>query len=73
MIEVTIPNTYEEWLGLLKSHAKDVLSEKSIEERVKALSNSNNPETIQFRSLYGDEHRQKIVAWFKRAAQESKN
>jgi hypothetical protein len=70
MTEGVIPNTYEEWLDLMKSKAKEVLSRESIEARIKVLSNSNHAETIQFRHLYGDEHWQKVLSWFNRAAQE---
>ncbi len=70
MTEIDIPNTYEEWLNLLKSHANDVLSRERIDKRIKELSNLNNTETIQFCNLYGDEHRQRVIEWFKRAAEE---
>ncbi|BBM86404.1 hypothetical protein [Candidatus Uabimicrobium amorphum] len=71
MTEVVIPNTYEEWLILVKSKVPEVLSKKSIEKRIQVLSNSNNSEAVEFRDLYGDEHRQRVVSWFRRALRES--
>ena len=72
MKDIIVPDTYNEWLILLKSNAPSVLSRKSIQERIKVLSNASNTETKQFCDLYGDAYRQKVVAWFQRAAREFK-
>lgn len=62
-----IPYNYETWHHCITVECNIKLTTKYIEERIQALQNSNDFRTKQFIHLYGNEHRENVLSWFKHA------
>jgi hypothetical protein len=60
-----IPQTFSDWKNCIVSDCKINLTKDFTEERLKIYQNRNNEETKKFVSLYGEQHLQNIIQWFK--------
>jgi len=67
MKEPITPNTYEEWRHCIIVECGLELTPDYISERISALQNNGDYYTQQFVKLYGQEHHQKVLAWFAQA------
>ncbi|NBC24719.1 MAG: hypothetical protein GVX78_03795 [Bacteroidetes bacterium] len=61
-----IPQNYEQWKKCIEKDCKINLTKEFAQERLSVYENSNNPERQQFISLYGEQHLNNIVKWYKK-------
>ncbi|MEM7306254.1 MAG: hypothetical protein AAF682_06275 [Planctomycetota bacterium] len=66
-----IPTSYEQWRECIEVHCKIALTSPYISDRLTELENGEHPKTKSFESLYGADHLQRTIAWFRRAASEA--
>lgn len=62
--------TYEEWKHCITVKCQIPLTSTFIAERIKALSDAQEPVTARFVKLYGDPHRVRTLRWFEQARRE---
>lgn len=62
-----IPETYEQWHHCITVLCKQSLTPAYVDERIKALNNSNDYSTQQFVKLYGEQQRIKTLQWFEQS------
>jgi hypothetical protein len=65
-----IPQTYDEWRHCIEVECGIPLTAEFLAVRIAILSAAEAEETRHFRKLYGDEHWQRVLSWFRRAAEE---
>lgn len=65
-----IPTSYDEWRHCITEICKIALTPTYIQERLQALRNPNDRMTARFQQLYGNEHLERVIGWFERAAAE---
>ena len=66
-----IPTTYDQWRECIEVHCKIPLTPEYIRERLAELQNAGHPKTQDFERLYGAEHLQRTIAWFRQAMDET--
>jgi hypothetical protein len=64
-----IPQNYAEWQHCITVDCGIALEAAYINTRIAVLTNPESEETTRFRRLYGDQHWQNIVRWFRQAQQ----
>lgn len=64
------PKTYDEWKYCIEVLGKIELTPDYIGKRLSIMEDSQNAETKKFAKLYGDDHLQRTVGWFRRAQAE---
>ena len=67
-----ISKTYEQWKFCIIKKCGISLTFESIEERLSVLSNEQNKERNKFIELYGQEHLNNVIDWFKITLNETK-
>ena len=65
-----LPRTYDEWKYCITVKCGIALTQDYINERLRALSTTNDHATAKFVEMWGSEHYQKTVSWFEQAASE---
>lgn len=65
-----IPKTYLEWYHCITVECSIPLTLDFILHRLDVLETPGNQETRRFISLYGKDHLNKIIEWFKKARNE---
>ena len=65
-----IPTTFEQWRNCIEVRCNIPLTPAYIEERLTELQDGKHPKTKEFARLYGADHLQRTIAWFRRAAGE---
>ena len=70
MSDDVIPHSYEQWRHCIEVRCNIRLTSTYIRERMAELQDDNHAKTKEFASLYGPEHLERIIAWFRRAADE---
>lgn len=65
-----IPSSYASWRYCITEKCRTPLSPEYITARVRVLEDSACEETQRFVDCYGEAHRQRVLAWFQRAATE---
>jgi len=68
---LAIPQTYEAWRHCIEVGCAIPLTAEFLAGRIRVLTQGEAEETLRFRKLYGDEHWQRVLHWFRRAAEES--
>jgi len=61
-----IAYTFEEWKNCIVNDCKIKLTREFAQERLSVYENPKNPETLKFIKLYGKQHLENIIHWFKR-------
>ena len=61
-----IPQTYEEWKSCMFNDCKIKLTEDLAKKRLSVYENDNHPETQKFIELYGKQHLDNIIYWYKK-------
>ena len=72
-MEIKLPglcDSYEDWKHCITVKCKISLTADFLEQRIKALSKTSDPQTARFVEIYGDGHRARTLEWFKRAKTE---
>ena len=59
-----LPQTYEQWHHCIRVECGLELTPTYIAERISALNDKKNAHTQRFVKLYGEEHLQRVIAWF---------
>ena len=67
MNDSIIPATYDQWRHCIIVDCGLELTDKYIKERIAALENNQGYHTQQFVKLYGEQHLQSVIGWFKQA------
>ena len=65
-----IPKTYQQWRHCIEVLGEVELTAAYISKRLAILEDDQHIENKKFTNRYGDEHLQRTVAWFRRAANE---
>ena len=65
-----IPKTYQQWRHCIEVLGEVELTAAYISKRLAILEDDQHIENKNFSKLYGDEHLQRTVEWFRRAANE---
>lgn len=65
-----IPQTFEQWKICLVKDCKIHLTREFAKSRLLVYSDNNLPETQNFIRLYGLQHHQNIIGWYKKIVDE---
>ena len=65
-----IPLSYKQWRSCIEVRCKIRLTPTFIRERLAELQDDKQAKTREFARLYGVDHLQRTIAWFRRAADE---
>jgi hypothetical protein len=60
-----IPQTFEQWKNCIVNDCKIKPTKSFAEQRLAVYQDMKNKETQKFVSLYGEQHLQNIINWFK--------
>ena len=60
-----IPQTFDEWKNCVTSDCKINLTKTFAQQRLAIYQDIKSRETQKFISLYGEQHLQNIIKWFK--------
>ncbi|MFT4063594.1 hypothetical protein [Paraburkholderia sp.] len=66
-----IPQTFDTWQHCIEHECGIPLTPDFIRERLSVLGDTDHAETHRFVRLYGEAHRQRVLAWFSRALENS--
>jgi len=66
-----VPQNYLEWRKCIEVDCGILLSIPYCEQRIAKLSDKNDRETQRFLQLYGQEHTENILTWFKKYINEN--
>ena len=58
-----IPQNFIDWHKCITKNWKIALTKTFVEQRLVIYSDEKHPETIKFKSLYGDLHLNNIIDW----------
>lgn len=61
-----IPQTLDEWEECITKKCKINLTKEFAAERLAVYQDRNNAETKKFIAIYGEQHLQNIIDWYKR-------
>ena len=64
-----VPETYEEWRHCITVECGLELTPDFISKRITSLQNDKDHYTQQFVKLYGQQHLQQVLGWFRQAQQ----
>ena len=67
-----IPETYERWRRCITVDCGLALTPAFIKTRLAELRDNNAHRTRRFIECYGENHRARVITWFERAQQETK-
>jgi hypothetical protein len=67
---VVFPTTYKEWRHCIEVLGKISLTPTYINKRLTELQDGKHSGTREFARLYGDDHLEITIAWFRQAASE---
>lgn len=60
-----IPQTFDQWKDCLINDCKIKLTKDFAKKRLEIYEKAENPETKKFVALYGSQHLENIIHWFK--------
>lgn len=60
-----IPQTFEQWKNCIVKDCKIDLTKNFAQQRLAIYQDKKNYKTKKFVSLYGEQHLQNIINWFK--------
>jgi hypothetical protein len=66
-----IPSDYASWRYCIEVKCGLALTQDYLRERIAVLSDTGHEETQRFARLYGNAHREQVLAWFRQAAAEA--
>ena len=68
MSDDVIPRSYEQWRTCIEIRCKIRLTPTFIQERLAELQDDKHAKTREFARLYGADHLERTIAWFRHAA-----
>ena len=66
--DFTITSTYEQRRQCIEVRCTIPLTPEHVIERLEELANGKHPKSKSFATLYGEQHLQQTIAWFRQAA-----
>ena len=60
-----IPQTFNDWKNCIVTDCKINLTRECATQRLAVYQDNKNAETLKFISLYGEQHLNNIIQWFK--------
>lgn len=60
-----IPQNFNEWKNCIVNDCKINLTKEFATERLSVYENRINPKTKKFKELYGEQHLNNIISWYK--------
>ncbi len=73
MKKTELPTSFEEWKECITLKCGIPLTRDYLQARVRLLQSTALQDTRRFRELYGEAHYSRVLEWFKRALNDSKN
>ena len=70
MATVRLPQDFPEWRYCIEVLCKTPLTESYVDQRIVDLTGLTKKLDRQFVELYGEPHRQQVLAWFQRVKEE---
>ncbi|WNZ58426.1 hypothetical protein QT397_14120 [Microbulbifer sp. MKSA007] len=70
MTQPVVPENFNAWLYCITVECGIELTPEFVDERINALQDNKNYHTRNFILLYGQEHHQKVLSWFKQVREE---
>ncbi|WP_444935763.1 hypothetical protein ACJJIW_16535 [Microbulbifer sp. JMSA004] len=70
MTRSIVPENYNAWLHCITIECGIELTPEFADQRIRALQDNSNYHTRNFILLYGTEHHQKVLSWFKQVRKE---
>ncbi len=70
MNDDVIPTSYDQWRHCIEVRCNIRLTPKYIDERLSELQNSDHAKTREFAKLYGADHLERTITWFRQASDE---
>ncbi len=70
MSDDVIPLSHKQWRNCIEGRCKIRLTPTYIRERLAELQDDKHARTREFARLYGGDHLQRTIAWFRRAVAE---
>lgn len=61
---------FDEWKDCIVNKCKIKLTKDFVEQRLSVYEHAEHPETIQFTKLYGQQHLDRIISWYRRVLSE---
>lgn len=61
-----IPQTFEEWKNCIVNDCKINLTKEFAQARLRVYENAKHPETRKFVELYGEQHLNNVIYWYKK-------
>ena len=68
--DAQLPISYQQWRHCIQVRCRIRLTENYVGERLAELQNTSHVKTKEFVRVYGVEHLQRTIHWFRRAADE---
>lgn len=68
MSDEAFPTTYDQWRHCIEVRGRVRLTPQFVNERLAEMQDDSNAKTREFSKLYGSEHLQRTIAWFRQAA-----
>ena len=65
------PSDYAGWRYCIEVKCGISLTQDFLQARIAVLGDSGREETQRFTKLYGDDYREQVLVWFRRAADEA--
>lgn len=63
--------SYAQWHQAITEHCNIQLTSDYTQGRIRALSDSNDLQTVEFAKKYGEAYLQQVIQWFEQAQSES--
>lgn len=70
-MENLVPRDYREWKDCIVRKCGIELTPQFITKRINSLVDTKDSNTALFTSIYGENHRQMVLAWFEQALEEA--
>lgn len=67
-----IPATYDQWVHCITVKCRIPLTAEFARARIAILGNATSPESVRFVRLYGESHRERVLEWYQRVLNSSK-
>ena len=65
-----IPSSYEQWRHCIEVRCRIQLTRSYIGQRLSELQDDQHARTREFAKLYGSDHLQRTITWFRQASEE---
>lgn len=67
-----MPRTFEDWVSCIVNDCRINLTTTFAQQRLAVYEDPNHPETKQFAKLYGEQHLNNVVHWYRRVVDDQR-